>query len=84
MPICPTPRGDATEGGRGRGEVPGPGRGPAERAAGRPAVPHHCCLIGAGFVGPMHVETLQRLGVSVIGVLATMPDESSPEKRATH
>jgi predicted dehydrogenase len=33
-------------------------------------------VIGAGFIGPVHVEALQRLGVPVAGILAATPDEA--------
>ena len=33
-------------------------------------------VIGAGFIGPVHVEALQRLGVAVVGILGATPDES--------
>lgn len=33
-------------------------------------------VIGAGFIGPVHVEALQRLGVPVAGILAATPEES--------
>ena len=32
-------------------------------------------VIGAGFIGPVHVEALQRLGVPVVGILAATPEE---------
>jgi predicted dehydrogenase len=33
-------------------------------------------VIGAGFIGPVHVEALQRLGVPVAGILAATPEKS--------
>lgn len=33
-------------------------------------------VIGAGFIGPVHVEALQRLGVPVVGILAATPEET--------
>jgi predicted dehydrogenase len=33
-------------------------------------------VIGAGFIGPVHVEALQRLGVPVVGILGSTPEKS--------
>jgi predicted dehydrogenase len=33
-------------------------------------------LVGTGFIGPVHVEALRRLGREVVGVLASTPDKS--------
>jgi predicted dehydrogenase len=33
-------------------------------------------VVGAGFIGPIHVEALRRLGLSVVGVLASSPAKS--------
>ncbi len=33
-------------------------------------------VIGTGFIGPVHVEALQRLGVRVIGILGSSPEKS--------
>ena len=33
-------------------------------------------VIGAGFIGPVHVEALQRLGVPVVGILGATPEEA--------
>lgn len=33
-------------------------------------------VIGAGFIGPVHVEGLQRAGQNVVGILGVSPDES--------
>jgi len=33
-------------------------------------------VIGAGFIGPVHVEALKRLGVNVVGILGVSDDES--------
>lgn len=33
-------------------------------------------VIGAGFIGPVHVEALQRLGMPVAGILAATPEET--------
>ena len=32
-------------------------------------------MIGTGFIGPVHVEALRRLGREVVGVLASTPDK---------
>jgi predicted dehydrogenase len=34
-------------------------------------------VIGAGFIGPVHVEALRRAGQRVIGILGVSPEESS-------
>jgi len=33
-------------------------------------------VIGTGFIGPVHVEALRRLGIPVVGVLGSTPDKS--------
>jgi predicted dehydrogenase len=33
-------------------------------------------VIGTGFIGPVHVEGLQRLGVPVVGILGSSPEKS--------
>jgi predicted dehydrogenase len=33
-------------------------------------------LIGGGFIGPVHVEALRRIGVGVIGILGSTPERS--------
>ncbi len=33
-------------------------------------------LIGAGFIGPVHLEALRRIGVPVVGVLGSSPERS--------
>ncbi|MEM8669984.1 MAG: Gfo/Idh/MocA family oxidoreductase [Planctomycetota bacterium] len=33
-------------------------------------------VIGTGFIGPVHVEGLQRAGVDVVGILGSQPDKS--------
>lgn len=35
-------------------------------------------LIGGGFIGPVHVEALRRIGVSVAGVLGSSPERARP------
>jgi predicted dehydrogenase len=32
-------------------------------------------IVGAGFIGPLHVEALRRLGLPVAGILASSPDK---------
>jgi len=39
-------------------------------------------LIGAGFIGPVHLEALRRLGVGVTGVLSGTPESSRRAARA--
>src|SRR5262249_1173073 len=52
----------------GRAGVRPPGEGEMkDRAA---------ALVGTGFIGPVHVEALRRLGVLVVGVLASSPGKS--------
>lgn len=34
-------------------------------------------LVGTGFIGPVHVEALRRLGREVVGVLASSPEKSA-------
>jgi predicted dehydrogenase len=38
-------------------------------------------VVGAGFIGPVHVEALRRLGIPIAGVLGCDPDESVRAKR---
>lgn len=33
-------------------------------------------VVGAGFIGPVHVEALQRLGIPITGILGNDPEES--------
>ncbi|WP_366914725.1 Gfo/Idh/MocA family oxidoreductase, partial [uncultured Meiothermus sp.] len=33
-------------------------------------------VVGTGFIGPVHVEALRRLGVEVKGVLGSSPSKS--------
>jgi len=35
-----------------------------------------CAVAGTGFIGPVHVEALQRIHVEVVGVLGSTPDKS--------
>jgi predicted dehydrogenase len=39
-------------------------------------------VVGTGFIGPVHVEALRRLGVPVIGVLGSTPEKSQAAARA--
>jgi predicted dehydrogenase len=36
----------------------------------------HTAVIGAGFIGPVHVEGLLRAGIPVVGILGVRPEES--------
>jgi len=38
-------------------------------------------VVGAGFIGPVHVEALRRLGIAVRGILGCDPDESQRAQR---
>src|SRR5262249_58224124 len=38
-------------------------------------------VVGAGFIGPVHVEALRRLGLPVLGILASSPDRSRSAAR---
>lgn len=42
----------------------------------------HAAVVGTGFIGPVHVEALKRLGVTVKGILGSSP-EKSERARAT-
>ena len=33
-------------------------------------------MIGGGFIGPVHVEALRRIGVAVVGLLGSSPDRA--------
>ena len=35
-------------------------------------------VIGGGFIGPVHVEALRRIGVEVVGLLGSSPDRAAP------
>ncbi len=39
-------------------------------------------LVGTGFIGPVHVEALRRLGRPVVGVLGSSPEKSQTAARA--
>ena len=36
----------------------------------------HVAVVGAGFIGPVHVEALHRIGVKVVGILGVSDQES--------
>ena len=36
----------------------------------------NAAIIGAGFIGPVHLEALRRLGIPVTGVLGSTPESS--------
>lgn len=38
-------------------------------------------IIGTGFIGPVHVEALRRIGIQVVGVLGSSPDKSAVAAR---
>lgn len=42
----------------------------------------HTALAGAGFIGPVHLEALRRLGISVTGILGCNPEESESARQA--
>ncbi len=41
-------------------------------------------VLGAGFIGPVHVEALRRLGVTVTGILGVNEEESEQAAQALH
>jgi predicted dehydrogenase len=41
-------------------------------------------VLGAGFIGPVHVEALRRLGVSVVGILGVDEEESKQAAESLH
>ena len=41
-------------------------------------------LIGGGFIGPVHVEALRRIGVSVAGVLGSSPERARAPRKGLH
>ena len=48
---------------------------------GTPTVAQHrpgVALIGGGFIGPVHVEALRRIGVEVVGLLGSSPERARP------
>lgn len=41
-------------------------------------------VVGTGFIGPVHIEALRRLGVIVVGVLDATPEKSTLAKERFH
>ncbi|MFO8006328.1 MAG: Gfo/Idh/MocA family oxidoreductase, partial [Candidatus Brocadiia bacterium] len=41
-------------------------------------------VLGAGFIGPVHVEALRRLGVNVVGILGVDEEESKQAAETLH
>jgi predicted dehydrogenase len=41
-------------------------------------------LVGTGFIGPVHLEALRRLGRPVVGILGSAPDKSRAAAEALH
>src|SRR5436853_1222756 len=39
-------------------------------------------VVGTGFIGPVHVEALQRIGVQVKGILGSSPEKSAQSAAA--
>ncbi len=37
---------------------------------------HNVAVVGTGFIGPVHVEALRRVGQSVVGILGSTPEKS--------
>jgi len=44
--------------------------------------PVGAAVVGAGFIGPVHVEALRRLGIKVTGILGVDEEESQRAKDA--
>ncbi len=44
--------------------------------------PEGIALVGTGFIGPVHVEALRRLGRPVVGVLGSAPERAQAQARA--
>lgn len=40
--------------------------------------PPKAAIIGGGFIGPVHVEALRRIGVEVVGILGSTPERTRP------
>jgi predicted dehydrogenase len=40
--------------------------------------PYAAAVVGGGFIGPVHVEALRRLGVPVLGILDATPELAAP------
>ncbi|HRW08666.1 MAG TPA: Gfo/Idh/MocA family oxidoreductase, partial [Caldilineaceae bacterium] len=41
-------------------------------------------VVGTGFIGPVHVEALRRLGIHVTGILGSTPERAQPKADALH
>jgi predicted dehydrogenase len=41
-------------------------------------------VVGTGFIGPVHIEALRRLGVLVVGVMGSTPEKSKQAKERFH
>lgn len=41
-------------------------------------------VVGTGFIGPVHIEALRRLGVLVVGVLGSTPEKSKLAQKRYH
>lgn len=39
-------------------------------------------VVGTGFIGPVHVEALRRLGINVTGILGSTPERAQPKAEA--
>jgi len=39
----------------------------------------NAAVIGTGFVGPVHIEALRRLGIPVVGVMGSSPERAAPK-----
>lgn len=39
-------------------------------------------VIGTGFIGPVHVEALRRIGVEVVGILGSSPEHGAARAEA--
>lgn len=44
----------------------------------------NAAIVGTGFIGPVHIEALRRLGVRVVGVLGSTPDKSKLAQKRFH
>lgn len=46
--------------------------------------PLRAAVIGTGFIGPVHVEALRRIGVDVVGILGSSPEQTAVRAQAMH
>lgn len=44
--------------------------------------PHGVAIAGAGFIGPVHLEALRRLGIRIVGLLGSSKEKSAAAARA--